>query len=89
MTWSVVDSQSWRCLERAGDRSLPAAWDQLQHPIRTGLVDVASGPDGLVAIGNSYGDNKLVPVVLHSTDGRAWSPLSRERPYPAFDCGAG
>ena len=55
---------------------MPAGWDELQHPIPTGLVDVASGPAGLVAIGNSYGDDGMVPVVLHSTDGREWSAVS-------------
>jgi hypothetical protein len=77
MTWSTVDSQSWR--DAWSDRwigPLPAGWDELQQPIPTGLVDVASGPAGLVAIGNSYGDDRMVPVVLHSTDGRGWSPVS-------------
>ena len=77
MTWSAVDSQSWRdAWSDLWIGPMPAGWDELQHPIPTGLVDVASAPDGLVAIGNSYGDDGMVPVVLHSTDGRDWSPVS-------------
>jgi hypothetical protein len=77
MAWSAVNSQSWR--DAWGGLvigPMPAGWDELQHPIPTGLVDVASGPDGLVAIGNSFGNDGLVPMVLHSTDGRDWSPVS-------------
>jgi len=76
MTWSAVDSQSWRDgWSGLVIGPMPAGWDDLQHPIPTGLVDVASGPAGLVAIGNSYGADGLVPVVLHATDGRDWSPV--------------
>jgi hypothetical protein len=52
---------------------MPAGWDELQHDIPTGLVDVASGPEGLVAVGNSFGSDELIPVIMHSTDGRDWS----------------
>lgn len=77
MTWSAVDSQSWRdAWSGLVIGPMPAGWDELQQPIPTGLVDVTSGPAGLVAIGNSYGDDGMVPVVLHSTDGREWSPVS-------------
>ena len=77
VTWSAVDSQSWRdAWSGLWIGPMPAGWDELQHPILTGLVDVASGPAGLVAIGNSYGADRMVPVVLHSTDGRDWSAVS-------------
>ena len=76
MTWSAVDSQSWRdAWSGLWIGPIPASWDDLQQPIATGLVDVAGGPAGLVAIGNSYGDDGMVPVVLHSTDGRDWSAV--------------
>jgi hypothetical protein len=55
---------------------MPTDWDHTQYPIPTGLVDVVSGPDGVVAIGNSYGDGELIPVVLHSPNGRTWSDVA-------------
>jgi len=77
MTWSAVDSQGWRdAWAGLWIGPMPAGWDELQQPIPTGLVDVASGHAGLVAIGNSYGNDGMVPVVLHSTDGRDWSAVS-------------
>ena len=77
VAWSAAVIQSWRDgWSGLVTGPMPAAWDQLQQPIPAGLVDVASGPSGLVAIGNSYGADGLVPVVLHSTDGRDWTPVS-------------
>jgi hypothetical protein len=60
---------------------MPEDW-AYQHEIASGLVDVASGRAGLVAIGNSYGDGALAPVLLHSTDGRSWreSALPNDSP---------
>ncbi len=75
--WSLVDSPSWRKAWRGLETGpLPSDWDQYQYPIQTSLVGVASGPAGLVAIGNSYGDGELVQIVLRSTDGRAWSEVA-------------
>jgi hypothetical protein len=77
--WTLVDSLSW---EEAwhdaipGVASIPDGWGETQYDITVGLVDVASGPDGLVAIGNSFSDGGLAPIVLHSTDGQAWSKVS-------------
>jgi hypothetical protein len=76
VAWSAAVTASWRDAWiglRVGP--MPASWDQFQHPIQTGLVDVVGGPAGLVAIGNSYGPDGLVPVVLHSTDGNDWATV--------------
>jgi hypothetical protein len=76
-TWSRIDSPSWeQAWTDARVGLMPDGWDYTQSYISTGLVEVASGPDGLVSIGNSYGDNELVPVLLQSTDGTAWLPMS-------------
>jgi hypothetical protein len=73
-SWSQLDSPSW-ALAWAAARIGPGAadWAPTQHPIVTGLIDVASDPSGLVAIGNSFGDDGMAPVILHSPDGRTWS----------------
>jgi hypothetical protein len=75
-TWALVDSMSW---EEAwheaipGVHSNPEGWDVSQHDVTIGLVDVASGPDGLVAIGNSFGTDAMEPIILHSSDGMTWT----------------
>ena len=76
-TWTLVESPSWE-QAWAGARVgyLPEGWDNNQYDITSGFIDVASGPDGLVAIGNSIADDGLIPVVLHSTDGQNWSQIS-------------
>ena len=84
--WRSTDGEHWSLLGdwpsmTSGPR--PEGWDETQYPIKTGLVDVASGPDGLLAIGNSYGENVLIPVLLHSTDGRTWSEVSLPADSPS------
>lgn len=80
VTWVVVDSLSWQdAWHEAVPESLPGTiypdgWDQTQHDLPLGVVDVASGPRGLVAIGNSFGDGALAPIIVHSTDGVTWTP---------------
>ena len=77
-TWAHVDSMSW---EAAWHEAIPAAvvgpypegWDQTQHDLPLGVVDVASGSNGLVAIGNSFGDGAMEPIILHSSDGMTWT----------------
>jgi hypothetical protein len=76
-TWSLVESPSWeQAWTDARVGYLPEGWDNNQFDITSGFVDVASGPDGLVAIGNSVSDDGLIPVVRHSTDGQNWSQVS-------------
>ena len=79
--WSPVDSPSW---QEAWHEAVPDAvvgtdpdgWDQTQHDLSLGVVDVASGPSGLVAIGNSFGEDAMTPIILHSTDGQTWTPAA-------------
>ena len=72
-----MDSASWLDVsaDLHGGEGFPGGWDPTQYPIPMGLVDVASGPDGIVAIGNTLSSSadRLAPVLLHSTDGRSWS----------------
>lgn len=75
--WDLVDSPSWEAAwadARQGVGALPEGWSQTQHGITTGLVDVAGAPGGFVAIGNAFGDDAVVPIVLASTDGQQWAP---------------
>jgi len=75
--WSAVDPIGWEeAWTKVRGGALPATWDQTQYPVATGLVDVASGPSGIVAIGNSIADDGLIPIVLHSSDGQNWSEVS-------------
>jgi hypothetical protein len=77
--WTLVDSPSWEEGWRGARQhvgALPPGWDPTQYPIVTGLVDVASGPDGMVAIGNSFTNGGLSPILLHSVDGETWSKVS-------------
>jgi len=77
VTWTRVDSATWQqAWTDARVGPLPSGWDVLQYEITTGLAGVASGPDGLVAIGNSYSADGLIPVLLRSTDGRTWTSVS-------------
>jgi hypothetical protein len=83
-TWSRIDSPSWeQAWTDARVGLMPDGWDNTQYEITSGLVDVASDADGLVAIGNSYGDNELIPVVLSSADGRTWSPTNLPADSPS------
>jgi hypothetical protein len=83
-TWSRIDSPSWeQAWTDARVGLMPDGWDNTQYEITSGLVDVASDADGLVAIGNSYGDNELIPVVLSSADGRTWSPANLPADSPS------
>lgn len=74
--WRSTDGEHWSAPQDwptwFSEFPPPAEWDE-QHPIRTGLVDVASGADGLVAIGNSHIDGAMAPVIQHSPDGRSWT----------------
>jgi hypothetical protein len=76
VTWTVVDSASW--LDAWHDviavHDYPDGWSPAQHDPAIGLVDVASGPRGLVAIGNSFGTDAMAPIILHSGDGATWAP---------------
>jgi hypothetical protein len=76
-TWTPVDSPSWEgawhlAVPQIGS-SYPDGWDQAQHDLPLGVADVASGPDGLVAIGNSFGEDTMAPIIVHSTDGETWT----------------
>jgi hypothetical protein len=97
-TWAPVDSPSWQDAWHdaiPGMASLPDGWDETQYDIAIGLVDVVSGPDGLVAIGNSYGEyvwddvdqittaDELDPVLVHSTDGSTWTDVSQSAQMPS------
>jgi len=78
VTWTLVDSLSWQdawheAVPDAVVGTYPGGWDQTQHDLPLGVADVASGPDGLVAIGNSFGDDAMAPIILHSTDGQSWT----------------
>jgi hypothetical protein len=78
-TWTPVDSPSWQdawheAVVDAVVGTYPDGWDQTQHHLPLGVVDVASGPDGLVAIGNSFGDDAMAPIILQSSDGATWTP---------------
>jgi hypothetical protein len=78
-TWTSVDSSSWLdawhdVIPDAVVGNYPDGWDQAQHDLPLGVVDVASGSDGLVAIGNSFGDDAMAPIILHSSDGATWTP---------------
>jgi hypothetical protein len=78
-TWEHIDSQSW--FEGWADAwagpgpETTLAWDETQWDITPGFLDVASGPDGLVAIGNSFGDDAMAPIILHSSDGQSWTAV--------------
>jgi hypothetical protein len=77
VAWTEVDSPSWQDAwhDAAPDAiagTYPDGWDRAQHDVPLGLVDVAGGPDGLVAIGNSFGTDAMAPIILHSPDGLAW-----------------
>jgi len=72
-SWSTVDSPSWSEILSGVNLTVPPSWDQAQTWSGAGLVDVADGPNGLVAIANSFGDEVVVPVILHSTDARTWT----------------
>ncbi|MCC6617461.1 MAG: hypothetical protein IT341_00320 [Chloroflexi bacterium] len=77
LSWSERTSASWQ--DAWADRwigPMPAGWDPTQHGVATGLVDVASGPRSIVAIGNAFGDGAMTPIILHSTDGLAWVAAS-------------
>ncbi|HEX2765822.1 MAG TPA: hypothetical protein VHR55_04195 [Candidatus Limnocylindria bacterium] len=77
--WRSTDGEHWSAPEAWPTwRSepvapLPPGWDEAQHPIHLGLVDVAAGPTGVVAIGNAYVDGGLRPVVEFSADGTSWA----------------
>jgi hypothetical protein len=79
VTWTLVDSPTWMAAwdpaVAQSVSSYPDGWDPAQHDLPLGVVDVASGPDGLVAIGNSlpFGADAMVPIILHSTDGETWT----------------
>ena len=78
LIWRSTDGAHWSVL---GDwptipiGSQSAGWDATQYPIETGLIDVASGPGGLVAIGNTFAGDALDPTLLHSSDGLMWDPV--------------
>ena len=77
--WRSTDGEHWSAPEAWPTwRSepvapLPPGWDEAQHPIQLGLVDVAAGPTGVVAIGNASVDGGLRPVVEFSADGTSWA----------------
>lgn len=82
--WSLVDHPSWETAWAGLDLGpMPATWDVTQHEPATGLVDVASGPEAVVVIGNAYRDGGMAPLLLHSADGRAWSSVSLPADSPS------
>jgi hypothetical protein len=79
VAWTRVDSVSWQdawyqAVIDSVVRPYPDGWDPAQHELSLGVVDVASGPSGLVAIGNAFGDDAMAPIILHSSDGLTWMP---------------
>jgi hypothetical protein len=83
-SWSEVDSPSWRdAWSDARMGPMPSGWDITQWEVSTGLVDVASGPSGMVAIGNSFSDQGTVPIILSSADGQSWSSASLPADSPS------
>lgn len=83
VTWSPV-GVNWQDVWSVLDLGpMPPTWAVTQHDPVTGLVDVASGPTGLVVIGNAYGDDRMTPVLLHSVDGRTWSETSLPADSPS------
>jgi hypothetical protein len=78
VAWTRVDSMSWyeawyEAVIDAVVRPYPDGWDPAQHDLPLGVVDVVSGSGGLVAIGNSFGDEAMAPIILHSIDGLSWT----------------
>lgn len=66
LAWTPIDSPTWR-----------AAWEAGGH--RALLGAVASGPEGIVAIGGlhaDWGDPESLPVIVHSVDGVTWERIA-------------
>ena len=83
-SWLLDDDPSWEAAWTGLDLGpMPATWDVTQHAPVTGLVDVASGPEGLVVIGNAYRDGGMAPLLLHSADALAWSSVSLPADSPS------
>jgi hypothetical protein len=74
--WTSVDGVSWAPVGPGSGLELGA-----EQPSRPGLIDVAFGPAGFLAVGQV--GQPLSTAVWRSADGTAWEPLATSDPFPS------